>query len=171
MWDFLKDVAQNLNREDSGNQYSENTKCFSQAMRIYGGHHLGDLFSLNYARPSYDSIRRDSRKGVLFIPGEHVEFFNSIASIYLDAKAVHEISSPILVILAEDETKVRGRISWEAKSDTMLGFCGAKESHTCIAHYKPKEGDGHDGYNKLMESFKLYKVGGFAKVIVVNPLD
>ena len=170
LWDFLKDVAQNLNRKNVGNRYFENTKCFAQAMRIYGGRRLGDLFALNYAGPSYDTIRRDSRKGVLFILGEHADIFSSIASIYTDAKAVHGISGPIPVILAEDETKVCGRISWEARTDTMLGFCGPKESHTCIADYKPKVGDGHEGYNKLMESFKLNKVGGFARVIVVNPL-
>jgi len=35
LWDFLKDVVANLNRKDPGNRYSENTKCFAQAMRIY----------------------------------------------------------------------------------------------------------------------------------------
>lgn len=35
LWDFLKDVATNLNRKSQGNRYSDNTKCFSQAMRIY----------------------------------------------------------------------------------------------------------------------------------------
>ena len=39
-----------------------------------------------------------------------------------------------------------------------------------IADYKPKVGDVHDGYNKLIEFFILYKVEGFVKVIVVNPL-
>ena len=139
-------------------------------MRIYGGHYLGDLFSLNYVGPSYDSIWRDSRKGVLFVPGEHADIFSSIASSYRDAKVVHGISGPIPIILAEDETKVRGRVSWEARSDTMLGFCRPKESHTCIPNYKPKVGDGHAGYNKLIESFKLDKVGGFARVIVIKSL-
>ena len=170
LWDFMKDVAQNLNRKDSRNRYCENTKCFSQAMRIYGGRRLCDLFSLNFAGPSYDSIRRDSRKGVTFVSGEHADIFSSIASIYIDAKKVHGISGPIPVTLAEDETKVRSRVSWEARSDTMLGFCGPKEKHTCITNYKPKVEDGVGGYNEMMESFKLDKVEGFARVIVVNPL-
>lgn len=37
LWDFMKDVAANLNRDSRGNRYSDNTKCFAQAMRVYGG--------------------------------------------------------------------------------------------------------------------------------------
>lgn len=93
MWDFLKDVAPDLNKKDSGNRYSENTKCFGQTMRIYG--QLCDLFAFNFARPSFDSIRRESRKGVIFVGGEHADIFKSIAKIYRDAKAAHGISNPI----------------------------------------------------------------------------
>ena len=132
-------------------------------MKIYGGRRLCDLFALNFAGPSYDTIRRECRKGVQFISGEHAEIFESIANIYSDAKVAHCLSGPIPVILVEDETKVRGRISWEAKWVTMVGFCGPKENYTCIPHYKPIVGVGEVGYNKLVDSFRLNKVGGFAK--------
>jgi len=170
LWDFMKDVASNLNRDGRGNRYSENTKCFSQAMRVYGGRRLCDLFALNFAGPSYETIRRECRKGIQFIAGEHAEIFESIATIYADAKATHGIIGSVPVILAEDETKVRGRVAWEARSDTVVGFCGPKADHVCIPLYKPSVGAGEGGYNKLVESFKLDKVGGFARVIVVNPL-
>ena len=139
-------------------------------MRVYGGRRLCDLFALNFAGSSFDSIRRDSRKGVMFVSGEHADIFKSIASIYVDAKAALGISGPIPVILAEDETKVRGRVSWEARWDTLLGFCGPTENHKCITNYKPVVGVGEVGYNKVVDSFKQNKVGGFARVIVVNPL-
>ena len=170
LWDFMKDVAANLNRKNSRNCYSENTRCFSQAMRIYGGRCLCDLFSFNFAGPSYDSIQGESRKGAMFILGEHIDIFKSIASIYVEAKAAHGISGPIPVILAEDETKNKGRISWEARRDTMLGFCGPQDNHSCITDYKPTIGVGEIGYNKMVDSFRLDRVGGFARVIVVNPL-
>ena len=111
LWDFMKDVAANLNRKKEGNRYSEITKCFSHAMRIYGGRRLCDLFALNFVGPNFDSIRRDSRKEVMFVAGEHADISKCVASIYLDAKAMHGISGPIPVILAKDETKVRGRVS------------------------------------------------------------
>lgn len=80
--------------------------------------------------------------------GSTLKFFSSIASIYIDTKAMHGIFGPIPIILVEDETKVQGRVSWEAKSHTMLGFCGPKESHTCTTNYRPHVGDGDVGYNK-----------------------
>ena len=43
LWDFMKDVAGNLNRKGRGNRFNENTKCFLQAMRIYGGRRLCDF--------------------------------------------------------------------------------------------------------------------------------
>jgi len=70
---------------------------------------------LNFARTSYDSIRRESRKGVMFISGEHAKFFESIAKIYTDAKTALGICGPISVILVEDETEVRGWVSWESR--------------------------------------------------------
>ena len=122
MWDFIKDIAANLNRKDSRNRYSENTKCFLPAMRIFGGRRLCNLFSLNFAGPSFDSIQRESRKGVMFLLGKHVEIFKIVANIYIDAKTILGIFGPIPIILAEDETKVRGWVSWEARWDTLLGF-------------------------------------------------
>lgn len=50
-----------------------------------------------------------------------------------------------------------------------VGFCGPKEDHTCILHYKPTIGVGEIGYNKMVGPFRLDKVRGFARVIVVNP--
>ena len=84
-------------------------------MKIYGERRLCDLFALNFAAPSFDSIRRESKKGVMFVSGKHAEIFTSIANIYIDAKAAHGITGPIPVILAEDEIKVRGCVSWEAR--------------------------------------------------------
>ena len=52
----------------------------------------------------------------------------------------------------------------------MIGFCGPKDNHSCVSNYKPTIGVGEVGYNKMVDSFRLDKVGGFARVIVVNPL-
>lgn len=128
------------------------------------------LFSLNFAGPSFDTITRECRKGVRFIQGEHSSIFKAIADIYSAAKFAHGITSPIPVILAEDETKVKGRISWDARGDNLAGFCGPKADHTCISEYKVIVGEGYEGYTKIVESFRNDKVGAFARAIVVNPL-
>jgi len=170
LWDFIEDVAQNLNRDDRGNRYSGNSKCFAQAMKVYGGRRMCDLFALNFAGPTYSTIKEDLKKGVQFVPGEHSEMFGAVARIYADAKIAHNIIGSVPVILAEDETKVKGRMSWEAKWDTLAGFCGPKANHVCITTYKPICGVGEDGYNKIVESFRDDQVGSFARVIIVNPL-
>ena len=82
----------------------------------------------------------------------------------------HGITGQILVIFVEDESKGRGWVSWEARWNTLLGFCGLIENHNCITNYKPILGIGEVRYNKMLDSFRLDKVGGFGRVIVVNPL-
>jgi len=111
LWDFFKDVGANPNRKDSRNCYSENSKYFAQAMRIYEGSRLCDLFSFNFVGSNYDSIRREGRKEVAFISSEHADIFKSIVAIHVNAKAALVICTPIPIILVEDETKVRGHVS------------------------------------------------------------
>jgi hypothetical protein len=126
LWDFLRDIATNLNRVRQGHKFSQNFKSFAQAMKIYGGRRMCDLFALNFAGPSYFSIKRENKKGVHFIAGEHFAIFASIANIYREAKETHGITGLVPVILAEDETKVKMRIAWEAKTDRLVRFCGPK---------------------------------------------
>ena len=64
LWDFLWDVTKNLNRVRQGHRFSPNAKSFGQAMKIYGGRHMCDLFSLNFGGPSYDTIKCQNKKGV-----------------------------------------------------------------------------------------------------------
>jgi hypothetical protein len=83
---------------------------------------------------------------------------------------VHGITGQVPVILAKDETKVKSRVFWEAKWDTLAGFCGPKLNHVCISNYKPVVGTSELGYNKIVDSFRTDKIGGFARIVVVNPL-
>jgi hypothetical protein len=64
LWDFLRDIANNLNRQKQGHRYSKNTKSFYQAMKIYGGRRMCNLLSLNFAAPSFSTIKRDNKKRV-----------------------------------------------------------------------------------------------------------
>jgi hypothetical protein len=170
LWDFMRDVAANLNRRKEGFRFSENSKALAQAMKVYGGRRMCDLFALNYSGPSYSTIKRDNKKGIQHVSGEHGEIFAAVAEIYKDAKAAHGITGPIPVILAEDETKVRSRVSYEQRFDTLAGFCGPKDNHMCVSDYKPNVGIGEDGYNKILNCFRSDKVGGFARVVMVSPL-
>jgi len=72
-----------------------------------------DFFQLHFVGPSYKVIKRTNKKGVQFLLGEHDVIFKYVVEIYKEAKQVHNIGGPILVILAEDETKVKSRVSWD----------------------------------------------------------
>lgn len=170
LWEFLRDVATNLNRAKRGFRYSKNTKSFSQAMKIYGGRRMCDLFALNFVGPSYSSTKRENKKGVQFIAGEHASIFKCVADIYRESKAAYRITGAVPVILAEDETKVKSRISWDSRSDVLVGFCGSKVDHRCDSHFRPAVGSGEAGYSNVVDAFKLNRIGSFARVIMVNPL-
>jgi hypothetical protein len=78
LWDFMKDVSISLNRKKQGYKFSNNSKCFAQAL-IYGGRRMCDLFALNFVGPSYCTVKRENKKSVQFISGEHIEIFKCIA--------------------------------------------------------------------------------------------
>lgn len=58
LWDFLKDVANNLNHKKQGFCWSSNSLAFTQAMKMYGGRRMCNLYSLNSGGPNYSSIKR-----------------------------------------------------------------------------------------------------------------
>jgi hypothetical protein len=67
----MQDVVSNINRPKQGARYPENTKCFAEAMRMYRGKRMCDLFTVNFDGPEMSIIKRTSRKGIQFIPREH----------------------------------------------------------------------------------------------------
>ena len=73
-------------------------------------------------------------------------------------------------ILAEDKTKVKGRIAWNHRWDTLTGFCGPNDNHVCVSNYKEVVGSGEEGYNKIVEIFCTNRVGALARIVMVNPL-
>jgi hypothetical protein len=169
LWDFLKDIAANLNHSKIGARFSRNSKSFYQAMKMYGGRRILNLFNLNYSGPSYE-MKRENQKGVQFIQGVHSKIFDCIAEIYKATKLTHDIIGIAPVILAEDETKVKARVTWDPKFDILAGFYGCKDDHICISDLKPTVGSGEAGYNGILDAFRTNQIGGFAKVIVINPL-
>jgi hypothetical protein len=77
LWDFLLDVAQNLNHKKASYRFSNNTKSFVQAMKNY------------------------------FVPGKYESIFRAVVDIYLVAKEVHGINGLVPVILAKDKIFVK----------------------------------------------------------------
>ena len=170
LWDYLRDAVSNLNRKKQGFRYSTNTRCFAQAVKLYGGRRLTDLFALNLLGPSLSTVKRASKKGMQFQAGFHLEIFEAIGEIYQQAIIAHNLEGPIPIILAEDETKVKSRISWDSRNDRLSGFCGLATEHTCCPGFYVVVGNNEAGYGNIVDSFRDCRIGSFARVIMVNPL-
>lgn len=63
--------ARSLNRSTKGFQFSDNSRSFAKAMKIYGGRRMVDLYSLYMYGLSYGTIKKDNKNGVHFVLGEH----------------------------------------------------------------------------------------------------
>jgi hypothetical protein len=55
-----------------------------------------DLYALNFLGPLFSTTKREIRKGVQFIIGEHADVFKSIANIYKAAMKAHDIDHWIM---------------------------------------------------------------------------
>ena len=139
-------------------------------MKIYGGRRMYDLFVFNYTGSSFSTIKRQNTKLICFIVDEHLVLFIQVTKIYENAMEAHGINGLVGVILAEDETKVILRVAWESLSDTLVGFRGPKECHSCISAFKPKCDSGQVDYDMILESFQNFRIGSFARIIMVKPL-
>lgn len=93
-----------------------------------------------------------------------------MVDIYKEAKANNRVKGFVLVILAEDETKIKACISWDTRSDGPVDFCGVKENHLCISIFRQHVGNGESGYATIVASFRQPDKGSFSWIIMVNPL-
>lgn len=73
-----------------------------------------------------------------------------------------------MVILAECKTKLKARVAYEQKWDTLSGLFEKKTDHIFAFGFKHVVGIGEACYNKILESFQANKLGNFAKVVEVN---
>ncbi|KAL3681020.1 hypothetical protein R1sor_023976 [Riccia sorocarpa] len=55
-----------------------------------------------------------------------------VGKILSAAKQFHGIEYDVPVIFAEDETRVKPRVRWEPRRDTLIGFCGDRAEHVLL---------------------------------------
>jgi len=73
------------------------------------------MFSVNYFGPHFSIGKRDHKKKVQFILGEHLDFFSNVAKIYRKVEQALGITGLVPKIFTENETKVKGQIAYEPK--------------------------------------------------------
>ncbi|KAL3678662.1 hypothetical protein R1sor_021618 [Riccia sorocarpa] len=109
--------------------------------------------TLNLLTPSLRTVKRSRSKFVPFLPGLQSSNFQEVNNILTAAKQFHGIECDVPVILAEDETRVKPRVRWEPRRDTLIGFCGQKVEHVCKFGLEIEVGNGEAGYSKIVDSF------------------
>ncbi|KAL2650585.1 hypothetical protein R1flu_018713 [Riccia fluitans] len=115
-------------------------------------------------------MKRNRSTFVPFLLGLQDSNFEEVAKILTAAKALHCITKDVVVILAEDETRVKPTMRWEARRDMLIGFCGDKDNHVCKMGLEVEVGSGESGYSKIVESFEQKIQGLYVRVVIVNPL-
>ncbi|KAL2641549.1 hypothetical protein R1flu_009136 [Riccia fluitans] len=126
--------------------------------------------SMNLLTPSLRTVKRNRSTFIPFLHGLKDSNFEEVAKILMAAKALHGIIGDVAVIQAEDKSRVKPTIRWEASRDTLFGFCGDKHNHVCKMGLEVEVGSGESDYSKIVESFEQKIQGLYARVVIVNPL-
>ena len=96
-----------------------------------------------------------------------------LAQIYAKLMGKHGISK-IPVLTAEDETAIKRVVSYDNKEDKLIGFCGTKKNndnnHQCLQEISIVLGNDENTSDLMVDSFNRYEIGGFARVVLLNPL-
>ena len=77
-------------------------------------------------------------------------------------------------LAAEDETAIEKVISYHQETNELLGFCGFKrdnsDEHQCLGDVHIAVGDDDRSYQRIIDAFNDYKIGNYARVILLNPM-
>ena len=79
------------------------------------------------------------------------------------------VSVPIPCLAAEDETGLKKIVEYDQRTDRLIGFCdkGTGSQHQCNPELEVYVGSD---LAKLKEAFQSHVIGGYARVILINPL-
>lgn len=72
----------------------------------------------------------------------------------MGAKATHIVVGLMPVILAEDETNMKTRITWKSHSDVLARFFGSKDGYVCLLDFNPTVGNDKMEHERIMDAFK-----------------
>ncbi len=171
---FISNIVKNFNRKSP--RYGAFTKQIFSCIRIIGGPRAARFLAKNLDGPSDDTQRRTKRQQQFNYHPEKMSdrVFRHLAKIYRNIKEKKKIEGDVLVETAEDETVIIGKIEWDSKRDEGWGWCGRSgdknRKHTCDEGFVHVVGDGNDSFEKLEDAFKNNVIGGYARVVLINPI-
>ncbi|KAL3688765.1 hypothetical protein R1sor_015074 [Riccia sorocarpa] len=75
--------------------------------------------SANLMTSSLRTAKRNMSQFVPFLPGVQSQNFVEVSKILAASKRYYVIDGDVPVILAEDETRIKPRVRWESRRDTL----------------------------------------------------
>eukprot|EP00112_Aurelia_sp_Birch-Aquarium-sp1_P008356 Seg1918.2 transcript_id=Seg1918.2/GoldUCD/mRNA.D3Y31 product="hypothetical protein" protein_id=Seg1918.2/GoldUCD/D3Y31 len=148
---------------------------FYEALLIIGGPRLATFVAQNLGGPGIHTIYTWRHKRQLDLqPFPCEENLIQICQIYRGLMEKLSIKR-VPVLTAEDETSIKAVVEYNQKTDQLVGFCGVKsenpKDHHCLQESATIVlGDDQDSYDHLRNAFQNYKIGGYARIILLNPL-
>ena len=129
---FLKNMIENINRKAKGKRYSSFTKSLYEVVKIWGGNRLVKLLSLNLDGPDERTFRHDVQKNTYECkPGFQDLNIPRIKKMYEELMAEHNIES-VIVETAEDETSIIKHLTYNEKTDLIIGSCGGRIAESSV---------------------------------------
>ena len=171
---FLKNVAQNSIREAegrmTGKRYDEAVQLLYEVLLIMGGPRIAEFVRVNFFGPSLTSMYLWRQKKLHHILGKGT--IDDLMRIAHLMKPLVETHKKCPWMLAEDETAIVRMVTYDQRTDRLLGFCGPGQNHDhCDPYFIVEIGDGEDGYLNVEAAFQNNRVGCYARAIILNPLN
>ena len=73
-------------------------------------------------------------------------------------------------MVAKDEFVVKKVVRWIGRNNTLVGFCGVAENYYCISNFVVNVGYEIEGYENIVQAFKMNIGAHFSRVLIVNLL-
>ena len=175
LMDTLDSVSRNFHvRGSQGRRYKDAVKRFYESLKIMGGPRICNFVAVNLEGPSLDAVYKWRKTNLIdFKPGITEENFKQL---FLLLKGLMDRNSIPKVpwLTAEDETAIEKNITYLQENDELLGFCGKEtensKDHVCLSNFHIIIGDDDESYAKMINAFKSYRKGNYARVVLLNPL-
>ena len=167
----VQTVTRNFHVEKNGRRYQSSFKLFLEVLLLWGGPRVATFVAINLCGPEIHSIYRWRNQHLVHLDGGFEENnFKVPGKLYKESMSNLGVKH-VPVLAAEDETAILGQISYSERTDELLGFCGVTGAdHKCLDYFTVVVGNGEQGYNTIVNAFNEYKIGPFARAIILNPL-
>ena len=142
--DMIETISENLMKEKSSkgmrHKQCSTTQEYYEALLIMFGPKCAMFAADNWHGPHIDTVRQWKKVNTKPFDFDSPQTnLKLVAELYKSLKIKHEETRPIPFLMMEDETVIDPRIEYDAKSDSVYGYCGLKgENHKCADHYTIK---------------------------------